>query len=278
MKKTAKEFRRCPNKAITLLGMSGVGKTTLSAKLPRSAWFHFSGDYRIGTQYLDEPILDDIKAKAMENRYLRHLLLTDSIYIRNNITIDHLHPISCFLGKIGNQELGGLTVEEFKRRQGLFRAAEVRAMADVPVFMEKARNIYGYSHFVNDAGGSICTLSDEECWSALSRNTIVLYLHASDDMEHTLVQRAQHKPKPIFYGERFLDNQLAVYLEENALRSTDEIVPDEFAQWIFPRLIGYRKPHYELLAEQYGHVIEAERIFDMRDEKDIIDLVCESMG
>src|SRR6188472_4448588 len=41
------EFLRWPNKAITLLGMSGVGKTTLAYKLPRSKWFHYSGDYRI---------------------------------------------------------------------------------------------------------------------------------------------------------------------------------------------------------------------------------------
>ncbi len=277
MKLTAKQFRDSPNKAVTLLGMSGVGKTTFGSKLPRTNWYHYSGDYRIGTKYLNEPILDEIKRKAMQVKYLRDLLLSDSIYIRNNITIDHLHPISCFLGKIGNRELGGLRVEEFKRRQALFRAAEVRSMKDVADFMFKANNIYGYPHFLNDAGGSICGLSDDECWTVLSASTVVLYLHASDSMEQTLVDRAQQTPKPLFYENDFLDVHLARFIEERGLTSIEEMIPDDFVQWVFPELVNYRKPQYEKLAVQYGHVVEAEKIFELRDEKDIIDLICDSM-
>ena len=58
-------FWKSPRKAITLLGMSGSGKTTLASRLPRQTWFHYSGDYRIGTRYLDEPILDNVKREAM---------------------------------------------------------------------------------------------------------------------------------------------------------------------------------------------------------------------
>lgn len=278
MKKTAQQFRHWPNKAITLLGMSGVGKTALSTKLPREFWFHYSGDYRIGTKYLDEPILDDIKTKVMENQSIKELLRNDSIYIRNNITIDHLHPLSCFLSKVGNPELGGLNVDEFKRRQNLFLEAEVNAMADVSEFMEKAKKIYSYPHFINDAGGSICYLNEQECWHRLNELTVVLYLRASDDMEKTLIERAKKTPKPLFYEEKFLDQHLAMYLEENNLKSTDEIVPNEFVQWVFPRLIAHRKPRYERLAEKYGHTIEAEKIFELPAEADIIDLVCESMS
>jgi GTPase SAR1 family protein len=50
MRMTRSEFLAWPHKAITLLGMSGVGKTTLAYKLPASKWFHYSGDYRIGTK------------------------------------------------------------------------------------------------------------------------------------------------------------------------------------------------------------------------------------
>jgi hypothetical protein len=277
MKISAKQFRDYPNKAITLLGMSGVGKTTFSAKLPNSTWYHYSGDYRIGTKYLDEPILDEIKKRAMKTPYIRDRLLSDSIYIRNNITIDHLHPIACFLGKIGNPELGGLTVDEFKRRQNLFWAAEVYAMQDVREFMAKSRNIYGYPNFINDAGGSICSLNEEECWNTLSELTLVLYLRASEAMEKTLLERALKKPKPLYYKEDFLDQNLAEYLEQHSLKSANEIVPDEFVQWVFPRLLSYRKPRYDRLAEQYGYVIDAERIPELRDERDIIDLLCENM-
>lgn len=278
MKKTAQQFRQWPNKAITLLGMSGVGKTALSARLPNDSWFHYSGDYRIGTKYLDEPILDDIKIRIMENPSIKDLLRSDSIYIRNNITIDHLQPLSSFLSKVGNPELGGLSVDEFKRRQNLFFNAEVRAMSDVGEFMEKARRIYSYPHFINDAGGSICHLSDEQCWNTLSELTVVLYLRASEDMEKTLVERARKNPKPLFYEEEFLNQHLAAYLQENDLKSTDEIVPDEFVQWVFPALINYRKPQYERLAEKYGHTIEAEKILELPDDADIIDFVCESMS
>ena len=277
MKISAKDFRDSPNKAITLLGMSGVGKTTFASKLPKSSWYHYSGDYRIGTKYLDEPILDEVKKQAMGSPFVRDLLLSDSIYIRNNITIDHLHPISCFLGKIGNPELGGLSVEEFKRRQNLFWTAEIDAMQDIRPFIAKARRIYGYPHFVNDAGGSICSLNDEQCWDTLSELTVILYLRASEEMEQTLLERALEKPKPLHYTEDFLDRNLGEYLEENNMDSAGEIVPDQFVQWMFPRLLAYRKPLYEHLTDRYGYTIDAQKIPELRDERDLIDLVCESI-
>ncbi|NKB62499.1 MAG: ATPase [Gammaproteobacteria bacterium] len=276
MKKPGKQFKDWSNKAVTLLGMSGVGKTHLASRLPTNKWFHYSGDYRIGTRYLDEPILDEIKRKAMEHPFLRDLLCSDSIYIRNNITLEHLHPISNYIGKIGNSEMGGLSVEEFKYRQRLFRVAEVNAMRDVSAFMVKAREIYGYPHFLNDAGGSICGLSESECWGDLSSKTVVLYLRASETMENTLIRRSIECPKPLYYEEKFLDRNLNEYLETNNLKTTEDMVPDEFVQWVFPKVIEYRKSQYESLAERHGHMVEATALFQVREESDFIDLVSES--
>ena len=87
MKFTVRELRAWEHKCVTLLGMSGVGKTHLSAHLRRHDWFHYSGDYRIGTRYLDEHILDLVKAHAMRDPFLRDLLRSDWIFIRNNIKV-----------------------------------------------------------------------------------------------------------------------------------------------------------------------------------------------
>ncbi|MGD8810409.1 MAG: ATPase, partial [Gammaproteobacteria bacterium] len=194
MRMTREKFLAWPHKAITLLGMSGIGKTTLAYKLPASKWFHYSGDYRIGTKYLAEPILDNIKRQAMQVGFLRDLLRSDSIYIASNVSVHNLEPVSTFLGKIGNPELGGLTVDEFKRRQRLHREAEIGAMRDVADFIDKAQQIYGYDHFINDAGGSVAELDDDETIRLLADHTLIIYLKPDEALEKKLVERAISNP------------------------------------------------------------------------------------
>jgi hypothetical protein len=250
VKLSAKEFKAWPNKSVTLLGMSGVGKTRLAMRLRRRNWFHYSGDYRIGTRYLDEPILDNIKLQAMQVPFLRELLRTDSIYVRNNITVDNLAPVSSFLGKLGNPELGGLSLTEFKRRQALHREAEIAAMKDVPEFIRKAHEIYGYQHLVNDAGGSLCELDDPEVLQVLAEHTLILYIKATEHDEQELIRRAEEDPKPLYYREAFLDEQLAIYLRDHGLAYVAQIDPDDFVRWMFPRLFYSRVPRYEAIARE----------------------------
>lgn len=273
MRLSVSEFRNWQTKRITLLGMSGVGKTRLSNILRQGDWYHFSADYRIGTRYLDEAILDNIKQQAMKVPFLRDLLRSDSIYIRNNITVDHLKPVSSFMGKLGNPEQGGLSLADFKRRQALHHDAEIEALLDVPEFIEKAQSIYGYKNFINDAGGSVCELDDPRVMQTVSEHTVVVYIQASKQDEQELIRRAEMDPKPLYYREAFLDEQLAEYMGERNMEYVAQIDPDDFVRWVFPRLFYSRIPRYESLANQYGYTITTEELWRVQSENDFVDLV-----
>jgi len=267
------EFRNWQHKSITLLGMSGVGKTRLSNMLPNDEWFHFSGDYRIGTHYLDEPILDNIKKQAMQIPFLRDLLRSDSIYIQNNISVNNLQPVSSFLGKLGDPEKEGLPLDEFKYRQELHRQAEIATMRDVPAFIKKAQELYDYKHFINDAGGSVCELDDEETLEILAQHTLILYIKATEKNEKSLIQRAESDPKPLYYREAFLDEQLAIYMKENNLDYVAMIDPDEFVRWIFSKLFYSRIPRYDAIAEKYGYTITTDELSQVSNKDELMALI-----
>lgn len=273
MRLSIEQLRRWENKSITLLGMSGVGKTRLAHILRKHQWFHYSGDYRIGTRYLGEAILDNIKQQTMPIPFLRDLLRSDSIYISNNITVDNLKPVSTFLGKLGDPEHGGLALKEFKRRQALHRDAEIAAMKDVPEFIRKATEIYGYQHFVNDAGGSVCELDDPEVLGILAEHTLILYIETTEEDEEALIQRAEADPKPLYYREAFLDEQLAIFMKEGGLSYIALIDPDEFVRWIFPRLFYSRIPRYQAIADEHGYTVTTTELAVVKNEADFLNLL-----
>ncbi len=274
MKFSVESFRAWENRRVTLLGMSGVGKTYLSALLRSHNWFHYSGDYRIGTRYLDEPILDLIKQQAMQVAFLRDLLRRDWIYIRNNIKVHDLGPVLSFVGKLGDPERGGVPLADFERRQAQYREAEIAAMRDVPEFIRKAQDIYGYPHFVNDVGGSLCELDEPSVIDLLVEHTLILYIQVTDqEEEDKLIARAQSDPKPLYYRPAFLREQLDAYLEEKGLAYAAEMDPDDFTRWVFPRLFRSRIPRYEAIARPHGYTVTSREVAQVRDEADFLDLL-----
>ena len=278
MKMSPQDFLDWQSKRITLLAMSGAGKTTLANKLPKAKWFHYSGDYRIGTKYLREPILDNIKRQAMSVPFLRDLLLSDSIYISNKITVDNLAPVSTFLGKVGDPAQGGLSLQEFKRRQLLHHQAECAAMNDVPEFIHKAEDIYGYHHFINDAGGSVCELDSPDVQESLAQNTLIIYIKIPPALEQTIIERAKTDPKPLYYREAFLDEKLAEFMRLKNYVSTDVMPPDEFVSWVFPELFKSRLPRYQAIANQYGYTIDANDAATVNNEADFIRLITDALA
>ena len=146
-------------------------------------------------------------------------------------------------------------------------------MKDVPDFINKAHGIYGYDHFINDAGGSLCELDDPGVFDVLASNTLIIYIKASKHDEQELIKRAEDAPKPLYYREEFLDEQLAGYKAEKNIEFDAMIEPDDFARWVFPRLFYSRIPRYDDIAERYGYTITTEQAASVNTEDDFLKLV-----
>jgi len=254
-----------PQKAVALFGMSGLGKTGLAGMLRAEGdWFHYSVDYRIGTRYMGEHIVDNFKREAMKVAFLRDLLRSDSIYIASNIAFDNLTPLSTYLGKPGDPEKGGIAFEEYLERQRQHREAEINALLDTPRFIHKARAIYGYAHFLCDTGGSICEVVDpddpeDRVLTTLAANLLLVQIRGTAALEDELARRFEKAPKPIYFPETLLHRYWQEYLAETGL-AEDRVDPDAFMIWAFRRLLAHRIPRYDRIAQNWGISVDAAAV------------------
>lgn len=276
------EFINWPAKAVTVFGMSGSGKTTLGSLLRRRSWFHYSVDYRIGTRYMGDYIVDIFKKDAMKNPRLRRLLMSDSIYIRSNITFENLEPLSTYLGKPGDPAKDGLPIAEYRRRQAQHRSAEIAALLDVPEFIERAREVYGYVHFLCDSGGSLCEVVDpknpeDPVLATLSENTLMLHIRGGASHAQTLIERFRANPKPMYYQDDFIVRKWAEYKTLRDIKDDTAVDPDDFVVWGFEQLIYHRIPLYEEIAAKFGYTVEADDISSLREEEDFVNLVARAI-
>jgi len=279
---SGKDFANWPQKAVTIFGMSGVGKTTLAQLLQESGWFHYSVDYRIGTRYMGEHIVDNFKREAMRVPFLRDLLLSDSIHINSNITFENLKPLSTYLGKPGNPARGGISFAEYKRRQHQHREAEIASLLDVPSFIVKARDIYQYGNFVCDSGGSLCEVVDpsnpfDPVLSCLSQNSLLLYIEGTPEHTRMLVERFRKHPKPMYYQPQFLETKWAEYKALNEIENDDDVDPDGFAVWGFEQLLHHRIPLYKAIADNFGYTVRMRDIPAVQSIADFEALVSQAI-
>ncbi len=280
---TPDAYLAAPRKAVALFGMSGVGKTRAAALLRHDAgWYHYSVDYRIGTRYMGEHITDLVKREAMAVPLLRELLLSDSIRISSNIGFDNLAPLSTYLGKPGDPTKGGIPFAEYLCRQRQHRAAEIAALLDTPLFLDKAQTIYGYAHFLCDTGGSICEVVDPEdpadpVLSTLAGATLLVGVRGAEGHADELARRFARAPKPMYYPEPFLLAAWESYRAETG-EAEAAVDPDAFAVWGFRRLIEHRMPRYEAMARRWGVSVEAAEIEAVRTEAEFDALIARAIG
>ncbi|MBJ7577100.1 ATPase [Devosia sp. MC532] len=275
---SADEFVKAPRRAITVFGMAGVGKTRLSNMLRDNSWFHYSADYRIGTRYMGEFIVDNFKHEAMKVPFLAQLLRSDSIYISSNITFDNLDPLSTYLGTPGDETRGGLPLAEYQRRQEQHRVAEIAALQDVPYFFDRAKALYGYNDFIADTGGSLIevidpTNAEDPVVKTLAAHTALIYIRGTDKDAIELVKRFKKSPKPMYYRPEFLVEKWAEYKLINGIMDDCDVDPAGFGAWGFEALLHDRLPRYQALADNFGYVIEASDLATVRDGDEFIDLV-----
>jgi len=279
---TAQDWLNAEQKRVLLFAMSGLGKTHVSTMLRTGGdWYHYSIDYRIGTRYMGEHIVDSCKQAAMQVPVLRDLLRSDSIYIGSNITFNNLAPLSTYLGKPGDADKGGLSFDEYQRRQDQHKQAEIAALLDTSHFIDRAQKVYGYSNFICDSGGSICEVVDptdpnDPVLTALSESVLMVWIEGSDAHTDELIRRFDAAPKPMCYQPEFLINAWTSYLQETGLAET-QVDPDAFVRWTYAKALAHRQPRYKAMADNWGIRVSADQVAGISDAKGFNTLIASAL-
>lgn len=280
---TAEDWSAASHRRVTLFGMSGLGKTRISTLLRDEAnWFHYSVDFRIGTRYMGEHIVDNFKREAMRTPFLRDLLRSDSIFIASNITFHNLAPLSTYLGKPGDPDRGGIPFDEYVIRQRQHRIAEIAASRDVRAFIDKAHDIYGYDHFVCDTSGSLCEVVDpwdpaDPVLTDLAASSLLVWIRGTEEHLEQLAARFDRAPKPMYYPEDFLLRLWDDYRAEKGVRA-DQVDPDDFIRHGFRALMAHRLPRYRAMADGWGITVEVAEVEAVRSPEDFDALIAKAIA
>jgi hypothetical protein len=119
----------------------------------------------------------------------------------------------------------------------------------------------------------VCELDDTEVLGILAEHTLILYIETTEEDEEALIRRAEADPKPLYYREAFLDEQLAIFMKERGLSYIALIDPDELVRWIFPRLFYSRVPRYQAIADEHGYTVTTTELAAVKNEADFLNLL-----
>jgi hypothetical protein len=150
-------------------------------------------------------------------------------------------------------------------------------MRDVPEFLRKAREIYGYRHFVNDTPGSLCEVDAPKVVETIARHTVVVHVRPTDGDLERLLREVGDDRRPLCYREEFLDEGLAAYLRETGLPYVALIEPGDFYRWVLPRLCAERIRRYEEIRRRDGCTVTMADLESIRDEADFLGLIEEAL-
>jgi hypothetical protein len=250
---TVPEFNAISHKVITLMGMSGVGKTYLSCLLARQGWYHYSCDVEIGTRYLGGELVKTLGRP-------------------NTVRAEDLSMLSEYVGRLGSRATGGLPYDEFKRRQNQYYRAECQSLRELPQIVKQA-HAQGYTNVVNDSTGSLCEIDDETLIASVDENSLIVYIKASADEEKKVLRRAQEYPKPMFFSPERFDMWVSQYLSDHSLSSVEDMNTDDFSRWVFPRLFENRLPKYQRIADTYGVTIPSEVFHGVHTPDDFLRVI-----
>jgi len=229
-------------KSITLMGMSGVGKSYFSMKLAAWGWQNYSCDVEIGK---------------------------DLLGVDNELQPDDIRALMEYLGLLGDPAKGGLPMKEFVRRQKIYKISEMLMLLRLAQQIDKSDTEY----FVHDSTGSLCEMTDADIIDYVGDVSLIVYIEASGDEEAELLQRAQDSPKPIYYPPDKFQGWVDEFLQEHGLSSTDEMPPQDFARWVFPKLLQSRKPKYEAIAKNHGITISSAQLKACESEAEFKELI-----